>query len=63
LPASFSGTGFFQARNGTVASAEFQQNLDHPSAVVNLPRRALAPFGLARAYALQGDTANAKAAY
>jgi eukaryotic-like serine/threonine-protein kinase len=30
---------------------------------MNLPGQALARLGLARAYALQGDTAKAKAAY
>jgi eukaryotic-like serine/threonine-protein kinase len=63
FPAYFRGQAFLQARNGAAAAAEFQRILDHPTVVVNLPHGALAHLGLARAYALQGDTAKAKAAY
>ncbi len=37
--------------------AEFQKFLNHRGIVVNFPLGALAHLGLARAYALQGDTA------
>jgi len=37
--------------------------MDHRGLVVNFPWGALARLGLARAYALQGDTVKAKAAY
>ena len=51
------------ARNGPAAAAEFQKFLDHTGVSVNFPLGALAHLGLARAYALSGDTAKAKAAY
>ena len=50
-------------RDGGAAAAEFQKFLDHPGVVLNFPWGALARLGLARAYATQGDTAKAKAAY
>jgi eukaryotic-like serine/threonine-protein kinase len=50
-------------RQGSEAAAEFQKFLDHPGIVVNSPFGALAHLGLARAYALQGDTARARIAY
>jgi len=51
------------AHNGTVAASEFQKFLDHRGIVLNFPLGALAHLGLARAYALSGDTAKAKTAY
>jgi hypothetical protein len=50
-------------RDGNRAAAEFQKFIDHRGLVVNFPWGALARLGLARAYALQGDTAKARAAY
>ena len=44
-------------------SAEFQKILDHRGIVLNQPIGALAHLGLARAYAIQGDTAKAKVAH
>jgi eukaryotic-like serine/threonine-protein kinase len=49
--------------DGTRAAAGFQKFIDHRGSVVNFPWAALARFGLVRAYAMQGDTAKAKAAY
>ena len=49
--------------DGKWAAAEFQKFIDHRGVVVNFPWVALARLGLARAYAMQGDTAKAKAAY
>ena len=49
--------------DGTAAAAEFQKFIDHRGVVVNFPWGALARLELARAYALQGDTAKAKSAY
>jgi len=46
---------------GGQAAAEFQKFLDHPGVVMNSPWGALARLGLARAYALSGDTAKARA--
>jgi hypothetical protein len=48
---------------GSEAAAEFQKILDHRGVVVNDPIGALAHLQIARAYAMQGDTAKAKAAY
>ena len=45
------------------AAAEFQKILDHRGLLWNCATGALAHLGLARAYALQGETAKARAAY
>jgi eukaryotic-like serine/threonine-protein kinase len=45
------------------AVAEFQKILDHRGVVVDEPIGALAHLGLARAHALQGDTAKARTKY
>ncbi len=42
---------------------EFQKMIDHRGIVEKCPVGALAHLGLGRAYALQGDTAKARAAY
>jgi ATP/maltotriose-dependent transcriptional regulator MalT len=57
------GEAYTAAHQGREAAAEFQKTLDHRGIVLNEPIGALAHLGLARAYALQGDTAKAKAAY
>ncbi len=62
-PAYIRGQAYLAAHNGTAAAAEFQKFLDHPGIVINFPLAALAHLGLARAYALSGDTAKAKTAY
>ena len=49
--------------DGNAAAAEFQKFIDHRGLVGNFPWGALARLGLARAYAMQGDTAKARAAY
>jgi eukaryotic-like serine/threonine-protein kinase len=51
------------AHNSASAAAEFQKFIDHRQIVLNFPLGALAHLELARAYALSGDTAKAKAAY
>jgi eukaryotic-like serine/threonine-protein kinase len=51
------------ARQGTEAAAEFQKILDHRGIVCNAPIGAPAHLQIGRAYAMQGDTAKAKAAY
>jgi len=48
---------------GSEAAAEFQKFLAHRGVVGNCPLGSLARLGLGRAYAMQGDTAKAKAAY
>jgi predicted Zn-dependent protease len=50
-------------RDGNRAAKEFQKSMDHRGLVRNFPWGALAHTGLARAYALQGDTVKAEAAY
>ena len=54
---------FLATCQGQEAADEFQKILDHRGIVLNSPLGALAHLGLARAYAMQGDTAKAKAAY
>jgi hypothetical protein len=49
--------------DGNAAAAEFKKFIDHRGVVVNFPWGALARVGLARAYAMQGDTIKAKVAY
>jgi eukaryotic-like serine/threonine-protein kinase len=51
------------AHQGSAAVAEYQKIIDHRGLVLNEPIGALAHLGLARAYAMQGDTAKARAAY
>jgi hypothetical protein len=50
-------------RQGREAAAEFQKLIDHRGIVVNSPLGALARLQIGRAYATQGDTAKARAAY
>jgi eukaryotic-like serine/threonine-protein kinase len=57
------GEAYLAARRGSAAAAEYQKILDHAGIVCNEPIGALARLGLARACALEGDTAKAKAAY
>jgi len=62
-PVYVRGEAELAAHNGPAAAAEFQKFLDHTGVSVNFPLGALAHLGLARAYALSGDTAKAKVAY
>jgi serine/threonine protein kinase len=62
-PAYLRGEAYLMLHDGNRAAGEFQKFIDHRGLVVNFPWGALARLGLARAYALQGDTAKAKAAY
>jgi predicted Zn-dependent protease len=62
-PVYVRGGAYLAAHQRAENGAEFQKILDHRGVVVNEPIGALAHLGLARAYALQGDTAKAKAAY
>ena len=45
------------------AAAEFQKILDHPGVVLEDPMGAFARLHLARAWAMAGDVAKAKAVY
>ena len=62
-PVYVRGEAYLAEHQGNEAAAEFQKILDHRGIVGNDPIGALAHLGLARAYALSGDTAKAKAAY
>ncbi len=62
-PVYVRGKAYLILHDGNRAAAEFQKFIDHRGLVVNFPWGALARLGLARAYALQGDTAKARAAY
>jgi eukaryotic-like serine/threonine-protein kinase len=62
-PAYLRGQAYLAAHNGSAAATEFQKLLDHRGIVINFPLGALAHLGLARAYALSGDTAKSKTAY
>ena len=57
------GQAHLAAHEGAQAAAEFEKILDHQGVVLNSPEGVLAHLGVARAYALQGDTAKARAAY
>jgi len=57
------GQAYLMLRNGDAAVTEFQKILDHRGIVMLDPVGVLAHVGLGRAYALQGDTAKARAAY
>ena len=62
-PVYVRGEAYLAAHQGREAVAEFQKILDHRGIVVNGPIGALAHLQIGRAYAMQGDTAKAKAAY
>jgi len=62
-PGYLRGEAYLLLHDGNRAAAEFQKFIDHRGLVSNFPWGALARLGLARAYALQGDTAKARAAY
>jgi len=62
-PVFVRGEAYLAAHRGNEAAAEFQKILDHRGIVVNDPVGALAHLQIGRAYAMQGDTAKAKAAY
>ena len=57
------GQAYLAGYQGTEAAAEFQKVLDRRGIVLNQPIGALAHLQIARAYAMQGDTAKARAAY
>jgi tetratricopeptide (TPR) repeat protein len=54
---------YLRQREGAKAAAEYQKILDHRGINPLYPLYALSHLGVARAYALQGDTAKARAAY
>jgi len=62
-PVYVRGEALLAAHQGAPAVAEFQKILDWPGVVLDEPIGALAHLGLARSYALAGDTAKSRAAY
>ena len=62
-PVFVRGGAYLAAHQGSEAAAEFQKILSHRGIVLNEPIGALAHLQLGRAYAMQDDTAKAKAAY
>jgi len=62
-PVYLRGEAYLATKQGIEATAEFQKILDHAYVVGNAPIAALAHLGLARAYALAGDSAESKTAY
>jgi len=62
-PVYLRGEAYLMLHDGNRAAVEFQKFIDHRGLVANFPWGALARLGLARAYAMQGDTAKARAAY
>ena len=62
-PVYVRGEAYLSAHQGKEAAGEFQKILDHRGLVLNEPIGALAHLQLGRAYAMQGDTAKARAAY
>ena len=63
LPAYVRGEAYLAAHQASEAEAEFQKILDHRGVVVDFPAGALTRLQIGRAYAMQGDSAKAKAAY
>jgi DNA-binding winged helix-turn-helix (wHTH) protein/tetratricopeptide (TPR) repeat protein len=63
LAAYLLGEAYLAERRGPEAAAEFQKIVDHRGVVLSSPIGALAHLGLARSYALEGDTTKAGAAY
>jgi predicted Zn-dependent protease len=57
------GEAYLMLHDGSHAAAEFQKFIDHRTLVGNFEWGALARLGLARAYAMQGDTARANKAF
>jgi tetratricopeptide (TPR) repeat protein len=62
-PAYVRGQAYLLLHQGAEAAAEFQKFLDHRTLVANNPLFVLAHLQIGRAYAMQGETAKAKAAY
>jgi eukaryotic-like serine/threonine-protein kinase len=62
-PVFVRGEAYLAAHQGSEAAAEFQKIIDRPGVVLNEPIGALAHLQIGRAYAMQGDTGKAKAAY
>ena len=62
VPPYLRGLAYLRLSDGRRAAAEFQKILDHRANPLQ-PRQTLSHLGLARAYALSGDTAKSRTAY
>jgi tetratricopeptide (TPR) repeat protein len=62
-PVYVRGEAYLALGGGNQAAGEFQKFIEYRGVVGNFPWGALARLGLARAYAMQGATVKAKAAY
>jgi eukaryotic-like serine/threonine-protein kinase len=62
-PVYIRAQAYLSAEQGSAAASEFQKILDHRGLLWNCTTGSLARLGLARSYAMQGDTAKARAAY
>ena len=62
-PVYVRGQTYLAARQGAEAAREFQKIVDHPGIVIGDAFGVLAHLGLARAYAMQGDTVKARKRY
>jgi hypothetical protein len=62
-PVYLRGEAHLAEHPGNEAATEFQKILNHRGIVMNQPIGSLAHLQIGRAYAMQGDTVKAKAAY
>ena len=62
-PVYVHGEAYLAERKGPEAAAEFQKVINHRGIVANSPIGALAHLGLARAFAISGEFAKARAQY
>ena len=63
LPVYLRGEAYLMLHDGNAAVAEFQKFIEYRALIANFPWGALGRLGLARAYAEQGNTVKARAAY
>jgi len=63
IPVYLRGEAYLAAGQGPKAAAEFQKMLDHPDISFDPLIFVLPHLGLARSYALQGDTVKARKSY
>jgi len=62
-PVFLRGEAYLMLHDGSSGAAEFQKFIDHRGMVGNFAWGALARLNIGRAYAMQGETTKAKAAY
>ena len=62
-PAYMRGQAYLRERDGKAAVAEFRKLVDHPGIMINFITGPLAYLQLGRAYAMAGESAQARSAY